>query len=554
MLYTILTTMHKYTISCSNPVSQFIQIQLEITLPFEQEIFLQLPAWRAGRYQIANYAQYISDFQIQNQQEEPVFSKKITKDCWSFKTQKNQGYKVKYSFFCSRLDAGGAWVDEEQVYLNFINCCFEIKGFENEPIEVGLKLPDFSNIISTLPKNEQGNLIAKDFQMLVDSTLLATNTITHWTYECGSSLFNIWISGEIHFDQARFLDNFQKFTETQIRDFGEFPEPEYHFIFQLLPFKHYHGVEHQKGTVITFGPAERLSDPLQMEDLLGVSSHELYHAWNVCRIRPKELLPYDFSKETYSQAGWMLEGITTYMGDLYLLKSGVYSLEVFLKQIETTLQKELQNDGWKNQSILESSIDLWLDGYQAGIPDRKVNIYSHGSLICFCLDLMLLEKGSSFQEIMKSAWGKFGKPRIGYTNNSFWELLLIHSTDIAPFQDFYQRFISGKDDLLPFFKEKVKLLGITLNLTENPDLLAGKLGILVSENKITKIHQNSPAYSDLMIGDEIKFQELENKIHIVASRINGSYHEFEYDSFKDFFPIPKLEIGEETDLRKKWMQ
>jgi predicted metalloprotease with PDZ domain len=242
------------------------------------------------------------------------------------------------------------------------------------------------------------------------------------------------------------------------------------------------------------------------------------------------------------------------MGDLYLLKSGVYSLEVFLKQIESTLSKEIQNDGWKNQSILDSSFDLWLDGYQVGIPDRKVNIYSHGSLICFCLDLMLLEKESSFPEVMREAWIKFGKPRKGYTNDSFWELILNHSTNKVSFQDFYQRFISGKEDILPFFQEKIKLLGITLTLDKNSDLLAGKLGILVSENKIRKIHQNSPSYSDLMIGDEIKFQELENKIHIVASRINGSYHEFEYDSFKDFFPIPKLEIGEETDFRKKWIQ
>lgn len=546
--------MHKYTISCSNPASQFIQIQLDITSINEQEIFLQLPAWRAGRYQLANYAQYIRDFEILNRQEEQIRFKKISKDCWSFNSQKNQEYKVKYNFYCSRMDAGGAWVDEEQLYINFINCFFEIKEFENEPIEVDFNLPYFSKIISTLPENPQGKLVAKDYQMLVDSTFLATNEITHWTYKSGDSLFNIWIKGEVHFDQASFLGNFQKFTDTQIRDFGEFPELEYHFIFQLLPYRHYHGVEHQKGTVITFGPAESLSDPTQMEDLLGVSSHELYHAWNVCRIRPKELLPYDFSKETYSQAGWILEGITTYMGDLYLLKSGVYSLEVFLKQIENTLQKEIQNDGWKNQSIIESSFDLWLDGYQAGIPDRKVNIYSHGSLICFCLDLMLLETGSSFPEVMKNAWGNFGKLKIGYTNESFWELLLNHTADKDPFQDFYFQFISGKENLLQFFQEKINLLGITLNMTLNPDLLAGKLGVLVSENKIIKIHQNSPAYSDLMIGDEIKFQQLIDKIHVVISRVNGSFNEFEYDSTKEFFPVPKFVIGEEVEIRKKWMK
>ncbi|MEN2284258.1 M61 family peptidase [Algoriphagus sp. SE2] len=546
--------MHKYTISCSNPASQFLQIQLEFTSVNEEEILLQLPSWRAGRYQLANYAQYIRDFKIQNEQGEEIRFRKISKDCWSFQAKKKHIYYVNYEFFSSRMDAGGAWIDEDQVYVNLINCCLEIKGYENNPIKIDFKPIGFSRIISTLPKNKSGDLLAKDFQMLVDSTILATNEITHWEYKSGNCLFNIWIKGEVKFDQESFLDSFQKFTKTQIRDFGEFPETEYHFIFQLLPYRHYHGVEHQKGTVITFGPAENLSDPSQMEDLLGVSSHELYHAWNVCRIRPKELLPYDFSKETYSKAGWMLEGITTYMGDMYLLKSGVYSLDIFLKQIENTLKKEIQNQGWENQSILESSFDLWLDGYQAGIPDRKVNIYSHGSLICFCLDLMLLENGSSFPEVMKDAWEKFGKPMVGYTNDSFWKLILNHTTDQSSLKIFYDRFISGKEDLLVFFKEKLNLLGITLNLTENQDPLARDLGVLSTDNKIIKIHQESPAYSDLMIGDEIKFQYLENKIHVVIYRINGTYHEFKYDSSKEFYPIPNLVIEKGTEIREKWMK
>ena len=289
-----------------------------------------------------------------------------------------------------------------------------------------------------------------------------------------------------------------------------------------------------------------------MEDLLGVSSHELYHAWNVRRIRPEELLPYDFSKETYSDAGWILEGITTYMGDLYLLKSGVYSLQTFLKQIETTLQKEIQNDGWKNQNILESSFDLWLDGYQPGIPDRKVNIYSHGSIICFCLDIMLLENGSSFPEVMWAAWQKFGKPRIGYSQESFWKLILDQSNETLKFQDFYDRFISGKENLLPYFIEKLALLGIQVKQTPNPDPLAARLGILTSENRITKIHPSSPAYSELMLSDEIKYDLKTNSIQVAAKRINGSYYHFSYEILGDYYPILSLEPVDINEMHRNW--
>ncbi|MBB6325877.1 putative metalloprotease with PDZ domain [Algoriphagus iocasae] len=546
--------MCKYTISCPNPASQFLQIQLELTAPSDGPISLQLPAWRAGRYQLANYAQFLRNFRVQNETGEKIHWRKISKDCWTFEAKKNQKYLINYEFFCSRMDAGGAWIDDQQVSINFINCCFEVKGLENSPINIQADLPSFKQHVCTIPVNPAGSWTAENFQMLADSTFLASNSLSHFDYKVGDANFHIWIQGEIHFDTELFIERFKKFTASQIQDFGEFPEKTYHFIFQLLPYRHYHGVEHQKGTVITFGPAESLSDPNQMEELLGVSSHELYHAWNVCRIRPQELLPYDFSKENYTKAGWMLEGITTFMGDYYLMKSGVFSLETFLIQIENTLKKEIANQGWKNQTILESSYDLWLDGYQQGIPDRKVNIYSHGSLICFCLDIMLLERGSSFTSVMRATWNKFGKPKFGYTNESFWETLISHSTDSGIFEDFYRRFISGNEDLIPFFSEKIKSLGLKLELNENSDQLANSLGILTSDNKIIKIHQDSPAFVDLMIGDQVQFQLTENKINLAVSRINGFMHKYSYDLGSGFFPEPKIKIENETEFRVKWMK
>ncbi|EAZ81195.1 putative protease [Algoriphagus machipongonensis] len=546
--------MHKYTLRCPNPNSQFLQIQLEFTAHSDGTQLLQLPSWRAGRYQLANYAQFIRKFIFTDSGKKSVKFQKTSKDCWSFEGKKNENYLIEYDFFCARMDAGGAWIDEKQVYINFINCCFEVKDATETSIFLTIDIPSFDQIICTLPKQQHNTWIAQDYQMLVDSTLLATNKITHWVYQTNESLFNIWIQGSIHFDKESFIENFKKFTSTQIRDFGEFPEQEYHFIFQLLPYKHYHGVEHQKGTVITYGPAESLSNPDKMEDLLGVSAHELYHAWNVCRIRPAELLPYDFSKETYTKAGWVLEGVTTYMGDLYLLKSGVYSLEIFLKQIETTLKREIVNSGWENHTILDSSFDLWLDGYQPGIPDRKVNIYTHGCLISYCLDLMLLEQGSSLPHVMRLAWEKFGKPRIGYTASSFWNLIISQANQPEDFQIFYKQFIEGNENLLEFFFEKMKGLGIKVHKNQNADNLAAKIGVLSQEGRITKIHQNSPAFSDLMIGDRIKSEEIGNKLLVKVERINGSDFEFSYDHNGDYYPEILLLPEKETELRKKWME
>lgn len=544
-----------YRISCLNPASQFVQFELRITGQNAGEIHLQLPAWRAGRYQLANYAQNIRNFCIKNSSGQRVDFQKTTKDCWVFKSENSEEYLISYEYFTAKMDAGSAWADEEQVYLNLVNCCFEVKEMADAPFELELDLPDFPFVVSTLPESGTGFFRAKDFQQLADSTILAAKKISHWEYSVEGTLFHIWIHGEIHFEKETFIENFRKFTQTQVRDFGEFPESEYHFIFQLLAYPHFHGVEHRKGTVVTFGPAENLKESVHMNELLGVSSHELYHSWNVCRIRPQELFPYDFSRETYTKAGWILEGITTYMGDLYLLKSGVFDLPTYLKEVEDILNRESLNEGWRNYTILESSMDLWLDGYQAGIPDRKVNIYSHGAVICFCLDIMLRIEGSGLTEVMKMAWEKFGKPFQGYDEKGIWNLILDCATDKEKFNSFYQSFISGNEDLLNYFGSIIPSLGFELRLLPNPKPLTSKLGILMQKEVITKIHQESPAFTSLMIGDQIKAEFSPERVVIEATRINGKKYGFDFPIVeKEFFPVYSIEIGQETSLRKKWMK
>lgn len=546
--------MISYTIQCTNPVSQFVEINLKLPVSLPTKVSLQLPAWRAGRYQLANYAQFIRKFTVFNTKGAKLAYWKKNKDCWVFEAESEGTYEVRYEFFAGKMDAGSSWVDDQQLYLNLVNCCFEIFGIRSAPYEIRTKLPFFQKTVSTLSLTGPNRYEAKDFQELADSTILAAKKLTHWKYQVGNTTFNCWIHGEIAFNKSQFLESLKKVTEFLIRDFGEFPEKEYHFIYQLLQYKHYHGVEHKKGTVITFGPAESLKDETQMAELIGVSSHELYHAWNVCRIRPKELLPYDFSRENYTESGWVLEGITTYMGDLYLLKSGFFDLKNYLKKLEKIINKVSENFGWKNQSILDSSFDLWLDGYQAGIPDRKVNIYANGSLIALALDLLLLKNGSSLTEVMKVAWTRFGLPGKGYSNLSFWKLLL-QKGDSKELNLFYTHFISGKENILEFLEEHFHLLGISLEKSPNHNPLIKEVGILVEKNKVRKIHPDSPAYSKVMIDDEIQSVTSNESVQVEIQRINGSRHSFQFPiQDSNYFPHFHLKIRKKTAQREKWMK
>lgn len=544
----------KFLIESQNPVSQFIQITLYIPVRHLSQVKLQLPAWRAGRYQLANYVQNIRSLQVIPPNGDTLSHSKLTKDLWEFSPDHVGEYQVRYEYYCARMDAGSCWVDDEQLYLNFVNCCFEVEGRSEERIQIEVNLPEYFKFCTTL-LSENNEFYASNFQQLADSSFLASQSLTHESFDLEGTVFHLWFNGQIHFDLTEFKTDVRGFSDKLIEAFGEFPVEEYHFIYQLLPYSHYHGVEHQRGTVITFGPAESLVERKHRNELMGVSCHELYHAWNVCQIRPLEIMPYDFSKEAYHEAGWIVEGITTYMGDIFLLRSGYFSLEEYFETFEKIFNREAVNFGWKNQSILESSFDLWIDGYIAGTPDKKVSIYTHGALIAFCLDAMLLDENSSLHQVMKLLWKRFGKPKVGYTMEEVWEVVLSQTGHPIYFNQFFEDFIAGKEGIFPIVEKHLASLGFELKVKAKEDHLASMFGIIKqADGKISKIHPTSDAFNKLMAGDEIKSET------ITSSGLNLSIDRFGRELqvtllnsssplFKDYFLIDK----KSNSKREAWI-
>ncbi len=185
--------------------------------------------------------------------------------------------------------------------------------------------------------------------------------------------FHTWIQGEGDFDWVRFESDRGKFAFASIQQdvMGPFPFDEYHFLLQFLPYKHYHGVEHFNSTVITLGPREEIDNGTLYEQFLGVCSHELFHAWNVCRMRPAKLLPYDFSRENFFETGFIAEGFTTYYGDLFLVRSGVITKDDYLRRLNKYIKRHFDNGGRFHRSWLNHpSIFGWTATRKEHRPER----------------------------------------------------------------------------------------------------------------------------------------------------------------------------------------
>jgi len=548
----------QYHITRKSISSQFIEITLLLDCKADEKIHLQLAAWRPGRYELANYAQKIRGFHI-IKKDKSISWNKLSKDLWSFTALESGIYRIKYAYYCNQMDAGGCWSDDTQLYLNFSNFIFDIKERPDQKISIDIDIPENFETATALPSSSNQQWEAENYQHLMDSPFLASDQLKQFSYQVNNSNFHLWFNGSIHFEVEKLIQEFKNFTTKQIEAFGDFPASDYHFIFQLLPYKQYHGVEHAFSTVITIGPAVQLAEKKELDELFGVSSHELYHFWNVCRIRPKELKQYDLSKETYLDTGLVLEGVTTYMGDLFLLKSGYFSLEDYLSILEKQIQKELDNFGWKNQSLVESSFDLWLDGYKPGIPDKKVSIYNRGALLALCLDLLLLDHSSSLSSVMKIMWEKFGKPGIGYTLEDFKNIIAVSAKEKT--DAFFSLYVYGHEDISPLLFRLLESIGIEVTESYPAENLLYNWGIRTDDKgKVIQIHPESLAYHVLMLEDQfLNVEELREKNTLSPLEIEvkrwGRNLAFSIPIEKRrFFPIYKLSCLFENNKSKRWME
>lgn len=497
--------MINYYISFDNPSNQYITVKINFTST-ESEHEIQLPSWRPGRYELGNFAKNVKSFTIY-ENNQPLSFQKITKDRWKFTCSKNESISIEYKYYANELNAGSTFLSDNQLYINPVNCCAYIHGKQNEPFILQLDIPANYQIACGLERNEN-TLSGISFDELADSPLICSTTLKHNTYESNNTLFHIWFQGEVKPQWDKIITDFKKFTDKQIEKFGDFPVKEYHFLIQISPYRTYHGVEHKTSTVIHLGPSIDIFGDFY-SDLLGVSSHELYHTWNVKSIRPIEMFPYDFTKENYSELGYLCEGVTTYMGDLMLLKSGVFTLEEYLKEMETQIQKHLDNDGRNNYSVANSSFDTWLDGYVPGAPGRKVSIYTEGCLITFILDVKIIKNSNgrySFDDVMRYLYEEYYKQNKGVSKEDYKKTVeKFAKEDLTVF---WSKYIDGFEELIPLLKDAFSTLGLKIELKENNKLSSEKIGlktIFNGNNHVVKyiLANSSASKSNLSLEDEI---------------------------------------------------
>lgn len=526
----------KYIVSYTKPHNHYIDIEFVADRINSDEVSIQLPSWRPGRYELGNFAKNVQKWAAFDPAGNPLKFQKVSKDCWKVMTKNVSEIHIKYNYYAAEINAGSTYLDSTQLYMNPVNCCVYIPERINEECSLLLNLPeDYRVAIGTeIADPASGKNVLKSFHFnnyhdLADSPFIASNTLQHNKFFCEETEFNFWFQGECKPDWGKLNNDFIKFCGHQIKMMKEIPFKSYHFLFQILSNKIYHGVEHTTSTVIALGPGYNLMKGELYEDLLGVSCHELFHAWNIKTIRPVEMYPYDYTKENYSKLGYVCEGVTTYYGDYILFRSGVFSEEQYFSTFNERLQKHFDNAGRFNLSVADSSFDTWLDGYAPGIPNRKTNIYDEGNLIAFITDIFIRKNTgnkNSLDDVMRHLYQEFALKNKGYSDLDYKGIVEHYAN--SSYDEIFNNYINGVKSYEPLLKEAMDYIGCELITSPTSRFHEHAIGIKVNEVagvcKVTAVFPDSVAdIAGISINDDIL---VINKIQIKPDNTGTSFSEW----------------------------
>jgi predicted metalloprotease with PDZ domain len=495
-----------YTITYDQPHQQNLKIKAFFKVKNGQTT-LQFPMWRPGRYELGHFSKNITQFKISDESGKALSYRKTSTHEWEIDTENVQNIIVSYYYYAAELNAGSSFVDETQLYVNPVNCLIYDPSQIDQPCELTLDIPQHFEIACGLPFVNR-RLTAASYHELVDSPFIASPTLQHFNYKLGPLTVYLWFQGDCQIDWPRVKNDFIKFTRAQIKAFTKIPVDDYHFIYQITPYKTYHGVEHAHSTIIALGPTYDLMDDLY-DDFLGVSSHEFYHTWNIKDIRPEEMAPYDYSRENYSRLGFVAEGVTTYMGDLFLSFSKVKDWTWYRSELEKLLTRHFENFGRFNYSVGESSWDTWLDGYVKGVPNRKVSIYNEGALLAFVVDMKIRvasDNQLSLHDAMQKLYLTFGGQPNGYSEQNYIDIISEFMGEAS--DDFFNQYAFTANSYEPIIIDALEACGLELDTQQNPAYDQRILGIKTTGtakgNLVTDVMIGSSAeMAKVMIGDRI---------------------------------------------------
>ncbi|MGV3760973.1 M61 family metallopeptidase [Parapedobacter sp.] len=421
-------TIH-FEVSFKEPQAHYAEIKMEISDLRKDHIDVKMPVWTPGSYLVREYARHVESVEACDADGEYLAVEKIDKNTW--RIQSDQAKKVTFSYriYGFEVSVRTNFIDDSHAFLSPAATFMYVDGMIGHPADITI-IPhaNWSRISTGLEAvaGKPNRFHAADFDILFDSPIEVGNQDV-FTFEAAGVHHEIAMVGGGNYDKERLKADCATIVEEATAIFGINPNKRYVFIVHNYQSGG-GGLEHLNSTVLG-ATRNGYQSERSYVGFLGLVAHEYFHLWNVKRLRPRELGPFDYDKENYTSALWIMEGFTAYYDNLLLRRCDFLDETNYLQTLANDVNAVENRPGNDVQSVALASFDAWIKYYR---PDENsantsVSYYNKGALMALLLDLKILaatQGEKRLDDILKAAYEKFYmKEKRGFEEGEFQALI-----------------------------------------------------------------------------------------------------------------------------------
>ncbi|MCY3412402.1 MAG: M61 family metallopeptidase [Candidatus Heimdallarchaeota archaeon] len=493
----------EFTVDLTHPEENLIGIQMNFRSPVDNPI-IEMPVWTPGSYLIREYSRHIQKMTSN------VESHKVSKNCWKLKAPKGTMIQANYQIYAFELTVRTNYFDNRKLLLSPAACFMyvkdaeqDFKAFENR---VMFKLNIDWKIFTSLKKDGDW-YIAHDFDELVDSPVAGGVSeildIFEYMYEPQQIPNTVVLIGDKgDHDMINFIEDLKRIQINHANMMGDLPYDRYLWALYVVGSGG-GGLEH-KYSNFSIIPRFSFRDRKKYTRLLSLESHEHFHVYNIKRIRPQQLGPFEYGEETYTKLLWVAEGMTSFYDKISLIRAGLITEEEYLEMIASSIHTLDNIPGRTNYSLEEASFDAWIKLYRANenTNNSSVSYYLKGSIVAFCLDLEIRQQTSfnkSLDDFFKNLYLEYKKNKLGYDGDKIQELIETHTdTDL---HEFFDKYIKGTEEI--DYNFYLAMIGYELKPELSDEAFTG-IKFKEKTTIVQYVYKNSPANeANIYYNDEI---------------------------------------------------
>lgn len=502
-----------YQLSIEAPHTHYVDVEVRFdNLPANIQkrgyVDFKMPVWAPGSYLVREFAKNVEGEAAKDLSGNALKFRKINKNNWRVQLGGTKGVVFSYKVYAFEQSVRTSFVDESHAFISPSGVFMFPDGFVNLPSTLRIKpYKEWKEISCTLEKvnGDKYTLRAPNYDELADAPIeIGNQKIISFTAAGVPHQYAMY--GVAQYDEERLVRDTKSIIEAAVEIFGELPCKEYIFIVHNLGGGATGGLEHLNSTVLA---VNRNAYQTQSGYLgfLRLAAHEYFHLWNVKRLRPDVLGPFDYDNENYTRQLWMAEGFTSYYDDFIVRRAGLIDENTYLRDVAANINEHENAPGSKVQSVAEASFDAWIKYYRRNENsiNSSISYYGSGARVAMLIDLEILNnsKGQkSLDDVMRALYADTYKK----ANRGFTEAELKKACEVAAgrnLDDIFNDYVFGTKPTN--YEKYLAYAGLRLNVTPDNTPSLGMTAADENNRIIVKVtRKDAPAYNEgINVNDEI---------------------------------------------------